>query len=375
MGDPKSQRLTRFRPGTRVHVLLIAPSQDIVGGQSVQASLLLRALGSSEQLKLTFHPIDRRLPGPLRWLQSVPILRTLLNEAWHIARLLPQLPGSQVVHIFTAGKWSFTLWTIPALLLARVLGKKTLVNYHDGRIEEHIARWQTALPALRTADAVVAPSDFVVKVLKSHGVTARCIHNVPDLERFRYRQRRRLRPALMTNRGLEPPYNVECVLRAFASIQRRYPNASLTVAHDGPCRPRLEHIARDLGLKDVVFVGRVPYSRAASLYEAADIYISSSDVDCMPLSLLESFASGVRVIATRVGGVPYMVDHERTGLLVEPGDHEAIADATIRLLADPGLVERLTAGAREELKRYDQGRICVQWLDLYAGLAGDWCAC
>jgi glycosyltransferase involved in cell wall biosynthesis len=351
-----------------IRVLLIAPSLDIVGGQAVQAARLLPALKGVPGLAVDFQPLNPRLPGPLHWLQRVKYVRTLLTRLLYGTQLLRRVPRYDLLHVFSAGKTSYTLNTLPALLASRLYGKKIVINYRDGRAEEHLRRWRSARPTLRQAAAVVAPSEYLVEVFAAHGVAARAIPNIIDPAGFRYRPRRNLRPVLLTNRSLEPLYNVGCVLRAFARVQQRYPEASLTVAHDGVCRPALEQLARELGLRQVQFAGCVPPARIAELYDAADIYLMSPNVDCMPGTLLECFASGLPVVSTAVGGVPFMVRHEQTGLLAPAGDDAGLAACVLRLLEAPGLVERLTGNARRELDRYSAARVRAQWVALYREL-------
>ncbi len=362
----------RPRPGAApLRVLLIAPSMDILGGQAVQAALLLAGLRQEPGLEVVFQPVNPRLPGFLRALQRVKGLRTALTMALYYPQLLWRISQCRLVHLFTAGKTSYALWTVPAMLVSRLFGKRLILNYHDGRIEEHLAKWRIARPTMRLADRIVTPSDYVVKVLATHGLAASRIYNVLEAGRLRYRQRRRLRPVFLTNRGLEPEYNVPCVLRAFALVQKRYPEASLDIAHDGQCRPALEQLARDLGLRHTRFLGRVPHHQIPELYDSADIYLTGSNVDCMPGSVLECFASGMPVVATRAGGVPYLVTHEKTGLLVDLNDHEAMAQGAFRLLEDPDLVERLTLHARPQLEHYSWAKIGGQWLEVYRDLAGE----
>ena len=351
-----------------LRILLIAPSLDIVGGQAVQAAHLLSSLRREPSLTIDFQPIDPRLPGPLRWLQSLKFLRTIVTSLLYCSQLLCRVPRYHLLHAFSAGKSSYTLRTIPVLLISRLYRKKFVLNYHDGRAEEHLTNWRTARLTIRMADLVVSPSDYVVGVFAAHGIPARCIYNSIDPSVFIYRRRRDLRPVFLTNRSLEPVYNVGCLLRAFAIIQQRYPDATLTIAHDGVCRPALERLARDLGLRHTRFIGCVPYPRIPELYDSADIYLTSPNVDCMPLSLLECFASGLPVIATAVGGIPYIVTHEHNGLLVPVNDHEAMAAAAIRLLEDPELVERLTQNARAKLERYSEDCVRREWFTAYQEL-------
>ena len=130
---------------------------------------------------------------------------------------------------------------------------------------------------MRLADVIVVPSGYLVEVFGRFGLEARAIHNVVELDRFRFRERRPLRPIFLVSRLLEPLYNVACVLRAFALIQQRYPDARLTVAADGWLRADLERLARELNLRDTEFIGFVPFEKMPEMYDAADIYLTATD--------------------------------------------------------------------------------------------------
>lgn len=354
----------------KIRVLLIAPSLEILGGQSVQARRLVGLLRQEEEIEIGFQPINPPFPTFLRWAKQVRLLRTLIGLVLYCWQIAWRIPQYQVVHLFSAGLSSFTLWSIPALVWGRLTGRKVILNYRDGQVEEHVTRWRSALPAIRLADVVVSPADYVAEVLRRHGVPARRIYNIIDRERFVYRQRRELRPVLLTNRILEPLYNVPCILRAFQLVRERYPEATLTIGHDGPSRAELERLAAEMELANTRFIGRVPQEEIPALYNAADVYVTTPNFDCMPGSLLECYASGLPVVATRVGGIPHIVTHEKTGLLIETDDHEGLAAAVLRLLEEPELVERLTGNAQAALQEYEWGAIREQWLGVYRELAG-----
>ncbi|HEX7362344.1 MAG TPA: glycosyltransferase family 4 protein [Bryobacteraceae bacterium] len=351
----------------RIRVLLIAPSLEIVGGQAVQAARLLSALQQAPDIEISFFPLNRPFPRPLRWARRIPLLRTLGNIAFYNASLLRQARRHDILHIFTAGLSSYTLWTIPALAIARLFGKRSIVNYRDGRAEQHL-RWRTARPTLLWADRIVAPSPYLVDVFAEYGIRAQSVFNIIDAERFRYRERRRLRPIFLANRSLEPLYNVGCILRAFAIIQSRYPQATLTIAHDGVCRSELEKLAADLRLQNTRFIGKVPPANVPALYDQADIYLTSPNLDCMPGSLLECFASGLPIVATEAGGIPYIAKHRESALLVGLNDHEALARRAMELLEDPDLVEQITQGGREQLQQYRPEPVREAWVSLYREL-------
>ena len=185
---------------------------------------------------------------------------------------------------------------------------------------------------------------------------------------FRFRVRRPVRPVFLHNRSFEELYNVPCSLRAFGLVQKRYPEARLTLAHDGPLRAQLERIVADLGLRNVTFVGTLPPRDLPDLYDAADIYFTSPNIDNMPLSLLECYASGLPVVATKAGGIPYIASDNQTALLVDLDDHEAMARAAFRLLEEAGLAKSLTTSAREQCKLYSRAAVREAWLNLYREL-------
>lgn len=353
-----------------VCVLLIAPSLAITGGQSVQAAKLLSILGNVSQIEMKFFPIDPALPAWIAWTRRVKFLRTLVMLLFYCGGLLLRVPQCDVMHVFTAGLSSYSLWTIPALLLCKVFGKKFVMHYHDGQAEQHLREWRWAAPTIKLADRLIVPSGFLVDVFAKYNIRARVISNVVELERFRFRRRTKLLPKIMTNRMLEPLYNVPCVLRAFSIIQGSYPEASLTIAHDGWCRLSLEQLGRDLGLRNVHFVGRVRYEEVAELYDDADIYVMTPNIDNMPGSLLECFASGLPAISTKAGGVPYIAQDRGTALLVDLDDHKAVAERALELLSDPELVASLTERGLEEVQKYHWKPIRDQWIALYQEATG-----
>ena len=116
-------------------------------------------------------------------------------------------------------------------------------------------------------------------------------------------------------------------------------------------------------------MGQVAPDRMPSLYDAADVYLNAPDIDNMPGSLLEAFASGLPVVTTDAGGIPYIVRHGATGLIVPRGDHAGMAAAALRLMEDSSLAERLIAGAFAECRdRYAPEAVVREWWRVYQGL-------
>ncbi len=350
-------------------ILLVGPSLDMLGGQSRQAARLMGHLARQHSFECDFLRVDALAPWPLRMLQRIKYVRTLVTTLFFWLSLLRTVPRFDVIHVYAASYYSYLLSAMPVILLGKFLGKKVILNYHSGEAEDHLRRWRlSALPTIRMADAVVVPSGYLVDVFSRFGVRAQAIFNIVELDRFAFRERGALRPVFLTTRLLEPLYNVGCVLRAFAAIQRRYPDASLTVGGEGWQRAELEQLARDLELQQTEFVGQVPFDRMPSIYDGADVYLTATNIDNMPGSIIECFACGLPVVTTNAGGVPYIVSDGETGLLVPRGDHEAMAAAAIRLLEDPQLATKIANNARLACQQYTWPEVAPAWLQLYARL-------
>ncbi|MES2523926.1 MAG: glycosyltransferase family 4 protein [Gemmatimonadota bacterium] len=349
----------------------MGPSLEILGGQSVQAKRLLDGLASSAAVDVEFLPVNPRFSAPLRWMQRVKLLRTVATSVAYGWSLLRAVRHTDVVHAFSASYWSYLLAPLPAMLAARLWGKPAILNYHSGEAADHLARWPRSRATMRALAArIVVPSQYLVNVFGNFAMPATSIANVIPLEQLPFRERRTIRPAFFSNRNLEPLYNVACTLRAFARVQAVHAHATLVVAGDGSCREELLALAKELNLRNVEFVGRVAPERMGELYDQADVYVNSPNIDNMPLSIIEAFACGLPVVSTDAGGIPFVVDHGRTGLLVGIADDHAMASAMLGLIDDPELAREMARAAREEcLSRYVWPAVREAWEQLYLGLA------
>lgn len=138
----------------------------------------------------------------------------------------------------------------------------------------------------------------------------------------------------------------EVTLNSVRKVIEAVPQARFLIVGDGPARKRLEKMTEDLGIaRYVVFTGFV--ENIPGIYSFSDVAVLSSWSEGLPQSLLQAMAAGVPVVATKVGGVSEVVIHEKTGILVEPGDHEALGKGIIRILSSHDASERLIEGAKE----------------------------
>ncbi len=352
-----------------LRVALVAPSLRILGGQAVQADQLLRAWRDDHNVEAWLVPINPVLPAALAPLTRIKYVRTIVTQLVYWPLLLRELRRADVVHAFSASYFSFLLAPLPALLVARLLGRPVFIHYHSGEAPDHLRRSWVARRVLERTDANVVPSRFLRDVFARFGLSAEIIPNVLDITRFPFVSRRPLRPRLVSTRNFEPLYNVGCTLRAFRTVQTHYPDASLTLVGTGSEEPQLRALAFELGLRNVTFAGPVPPVEMWRRYADADIYVQTPNIDNAPVSVLEAFASGLPVVSTDAGGVPALLTDGVHGLLASVGDHDAVARHVLRLLGDQALVDRLTAAALATCTNSRWEVVRGQWLSLYRRLA------
>lgn len=344
----------------------MAASLRILGGQAVQAQRLLDNWRDDPEVDAWLVPINPVPPPPFRSLLDVKYLRTIVTQLWYWPSLVREIHRADVVHVFSASYASFLLAPLPAVIIAKLLGRPVVFNYHSGEAPDHLRRSALARRVMRRwVDVNVVPSAFLRDVLATFGIRAEAVPNTIDLREFTYRVRDPLSPRLLSTRNFELLYNVSCVLRAFARVQVRHPEASLTLLGAGSQDEALRRLAAALNLRNVTFVGRVSPSEIHRYYADADIYLQAPSIDNMPLSVIEAFASGLPVVSTDVGGIPMILTHGVHGLLAPNDDDAALAAHVVRLLEEPALARQLAGAAVQSCGAYEWPIAREGWLTAY----------
>jgi len=349
-------------------ILIVGPSIRIMGGQAVMAKQLLDDLRSSN-FDVDFLPINPKPPGPLAFAENVKFLRTLVVSAFYIWSLLTRVPKYQIIHIFSASYFSFIIAQTPAIFISRMFGKKIVLNYHSGQCEDHLEKWgRIVYFILRRVDRIAVQSPYLVDVFTKHGFESTAIANVIDVRDFPFTKRSTIRPHILVPRMLDPIYNVECSIRAFHLVKQQIPDARLTLLGDGPEEQHLRNVVSELNLDDVTFKGRVEREQIAGVYADHDVFLNSSNIDNMPVSVIEAFASGLPVVTTAAGGIPYMVRHGENGYLAPINDHRALVDCLLQVLRDQEKTQQIIAVAHDDLKSYRWSTVAQGWYELYSSL-------
>jgi glycosyltransferase involved in cell wall biosynthesis len=350
---------------TRLKIAFVAPSLRILGGQAVQADRLLSAWKNDQEIEAWLVPVNPLPLSWLRWTLDVKYARTAVTELTYFPLLARELSRADVVHIFSASYSSFLLAPLPAMVVARALGKPIVLNYRSGQAPDHLKRSAIARRSIARVDLNIVPSRFLVDVFRGFGIDASIIPNIVDPGLFRYRERNPLRPRLLSTRNFDALYNVAATIRAFRAVQDRWPDATLTLVGGGSEEGALRALAGELGLRNVTFAGRVNPDEIARFYTDNDIYVQSPNIDNMPTSVLEAFACGLPVVSTEAGGVPAILTHGEHGLLAPLADWEAMGRQILTLLDDPDYARSLAANAHATTHAYTWPSVRHEWVRAY----------
>lgn len=359
------------RPEPIPAVCIVGPLPPPSGGmanQCEQLARLLRAEGVVVEVVRNnpdYHP---------QWVGRVPVLRAFARLLPYMFALWRAAGCAQVMHVLANSGWAWHLFATPAVWIARLRGCPVIVNYRGGHADSFFSRAPAhVFRTLRRASARVTPSNFLQRVFAHHGLDAEVVPNIIDLSRFRPAPAREfgLAPHLIVTRNLEPIYDIASAIKAFAEVRKVFGQARMTVAGTGPERERLIALAENLGLDSALsFCGRIDNAEIPALYASADCMLNPSTVDNMPISILEALASGVPVVSTNAGGIPDMVEHGVSALLVPIGDPGEMARETIRILSDRALADAQRAAGLAEVARYAWPRVREQWFAVYRRVAG-----
>jgi glycosyltransferase involved in cell wall biosynthesis len=335
-------------------IAIVSPFPPPYGGMAIQArkiSFLLRESGF-DVFEVETSP---ELPKGFGFIANIRGFRTLLKLFSFLYHLHKILPHVEAVYFLT-GFFNFFFWvTYPALILIKIHRKRVILSARGGEAGKFFRRYGILVgPILKSVDTISVPSGFLRDAFKEilH-IEPIIIPNISDLQQFSFRERFPVQPKLLTTRNLEKMYNVDCVIKAFKEVHHHFPESLLGIVGEGSQRKVLEKMVRNLGLADCVkFYGRVEHAEIQNLYDQYDIYINASNVDNFPGSILEAFASGLPVISTRAGGIPYMVKEGVTGLLVKMNDYAALAEKVVQLIREPDMALTLARNARDECQKY-----------------------
>lgn len=256
-------------------------------------------------------------------------------------------------------------------LLCKILRLPLIMVLHGGKLPEFVRKhsgW--AKRVFRRADSLVAPSAFLAEKINLPNFAVKVIPNVIDLEIYPFRHRSKLSPRLIWMRSFHPVYNPQMAVKAFAELRKTEPNATLTMAGvDKGLETEIKKLVQDLNLSEAVsFPGFLNDRQKRQAFDAADIFLNTNRADNMPVAVIEACACGLPVVATDVGGLPFLIADGENGFLVENENAVEMAAAIKKLLKDEALAQKISRGGRLLAERSAWNKVRNDWEKLFAEL-------
>jgi glycosyltransferase involved in cell wall biosynthesis len=312
-------------------------------------------------------------PPTRRWYHRIPKLKMLLDLAPFRALLRQLDPQLVHFHFVSEGGRAFYWDKIDVPMVASTWGQDVIFDKGPNPKAQRSLRKMLAKCRL-----VTATTYQLARETAPYMPAGRPIHVIPfgvDLARFQVPSGEAALAAGSSDRPvtfgfvkwLKPKYGPDVLIEAFAKIHAARPNTKLILAGKGEMQDQLQARVRELNLQNAVqILGRVDHDKVPALIRTFDVMVMPSvyESETFGVAAIEASASGVPVVASRVGGVPEAVIHDKTGLLVPPRDVTALAAACIQLVDNPAQRKAMgQAGGRFVQRHYvwqDNGRAMAE---------------
>jgi len=300
-------------------------------------------------------------------------VRTASNKSNKALRLLEMLglilryhKSTDIVLIDTYGAMNFYY----AYLVAKACQFYKL-DYipilHGGNLPDRLEKnRQFSKSLFGKAKMNVAPSLFLYEIFKEAGFTN--LQNIPnsiELNKYIFKQRILFAPKLLWVRRFQERYNPMLAVKVLEKLRVNYPEASLCMV--GPEKDgtldKCKAYVKEHNLP-VRFTGKLRKKQWAKLSVDADIFLNTTNIDNTPISVIESMALGLAVVSTDVGGMHFLIEDKKDGVLVPEKDVIAMVEAVSNLLEQPEMTSKMTLLAREKVIGFDWETVKVQWNQL-----------
>ena len=287
----------------------------------------------------------------------------LLDMAYHTLRYGPSSDFVLIDVYSTLNFW----YAVVVSQLCRLLRIPYIAKLHGGDLPKRLNRspfWSDLV--FKHAYTNIAPSGYLLESFqKKYAANLRYIPNTIELENYDFQLRSSLAPQLLWVRAWDSIYHPEMAMQVAALLQDNYSNVTLCMV--GPYKDLTREAVQAMSANypfPIRITGGLTKEEWIALSKDYSIFINTTTIDNTPVSVMEAMALGLPVVSTNVGGLPYLLTHASTGLLVPSGDAQAMAAAIERLLSDPVLAQQIALAARKVVEEMDWEVVKVKWREV-----------
>jgi len=256
------------------------------------------------------------------------------------------------------------------------LNKPVTLSLHGGNLPNFARRHPKRVRRLlRSAQRVACPSGFLLEKLRPFRHDLELLPNAIHLARYPQRVRPPGGCRLLWLRAFHRIYRPEMALAVLAAVLKAFPRTTLTMVGPDKGDGSLQKLKAEIGkLKlegRVNLPGAVSKEAVPQVMADHDVFLNTTSIDNTPVSVIEAMACGLPVVSTNVGGLPWLLEHGKTGLLVEAGDAEGMAAAVQSVLGNAELAEGLRERGRKLAESFDWQVVLPKWQRLFGDVWHD----
>jgi glycosyltransferase involved in cell wall biosynthesis len=252
--------------------------------------------------------------------------------------------------------------------LCRMLNLNYIPCLHGGNLPKRISISKSMSKQLFGKSYMnVAVSGYLEQYIQQNGWKVVVIPNIIHINQYPYLQRQQCTGKILWVRSFHEIYNPALAIKTLAELLKT--NSHVKLAMVGPDKDgsldTCKKLADELGVaSNIEFVGLLSRDEWTKLSVGYDVFINTTNFDNLPVSIIEAMALGMPIVSTNVGGLKFLVEHNRNGLLVNPDNEQEFVDAINKLMDNPELLQTLSFNAREFATKFDWDHVKHQWNDL-----------
>ncbi len=256
-------------------------------------------------------------------------------------------------------------YALVSSLVARLFNISYVPILHGGALPDRLKSSPYLSHFLfKNAAINISPSHYLLKIFLEAGFDTEYIPNFVETGLYPTKCREKLTPRLLYVRSFHEIYNPKMAIRVLAILQKKYSNIELCMVgpnKDGS-KEAVEVLAAELGVSQhLKITGKLSKEAWIVLSSDYDIFINTTNFDNLPVSIIEAMCLGFPIVSTNAGGLPFLIEDGKNGLLVDKNDAEAMAENIIKLLEDNSLANEISKNAINKGNYFDWKIIKKDW--------------
>ena len=266
------------------------------------------------------------------------------------------------VDVYSTKAFYFTFYFA---LISKILSLKYIPIIHGGNIDIRIRKSKLMTKFIfNNSDINISPSIYIYNILKDNNFSVKYIPNCINSSLYKFKKRQKIRPRIIWLRSFHEIYNPKMAINVFKIIKSLYSKTKLTMI--GPDKDGSLNHCQQLSKKyridhNIDFLGYLSKTEWIKIARDHDIFINTSKIDNMPVSVIEMMALGLPIVSTDVGGIPFILEHGKNSLLVKNNDVQNMASQIKYLIDKPYFARQISMRAFEDSKSFSTDLVIPEW--------------